>query len=91
MSGLVDQAELEADGEVLLEPDLQVALALRGEQKVEGAHLAAVVGAAADDVVGAGEQLQVAGVRRSAAEKNNGCGEARACSTHSKRRGVTAP
>lgn len=58
----VEDAGLEAEAEVLVEADLQVALALRRVQLVRDAHLALVARTHADRVDGGAAQLHVARV-----------------------------
>src|SRR5262245_31467574 len=60
-SGHVDQSGLEPERQVLVEPDAQVALALRLLQVGERALLGAVVGARGELRRAAGPQLRIAG------------------------------
>src|SRR5271165_1105529 len=59
---LVDDARAEAHGEILPQADGEVALALRSEQRVKCAHLAAIICTPANRVIGACEQLAVGGM-----------------------------
>ena len=59
---LVDQAKLQAHRQILLESNFEVAFSLRHQQKVKATHLAAVIRAATDRVVGRSEQLHVGGM-----------------------------
>ena len=63
----VEHAGVQAEAQILVETDAQIGFALRLEERVQHAHLALVVRAFANGLVGDAPQLAIGRDRRSAA------------------------
>jgi len=85
---LIDQSGIQTHGQIFLQAQVQIALPLRCQHKVKGAHLAAIVCSAADPAIGAGKHLRYPG-GRSAGKRNRLSGSQRLLHAL-KVRGITA-